>query len=141
MCLVLFHWMGYQALYGWWMQQANTTLENHLDKNEYNARELITIAIPLHLPYLTDQAEFERLSGETVFNGITYQYVQRRVYHDSLYLQCLPNHEAMRLNTARNDCFKFTSDIQQSGSSISKPGVAFITHLQVMQGHLPYSNR
>lgn len=120
--------MGYQAVYSYWIQQADDKLETQLDKAEYNEQELITIAIPLHLPYLMDQAEYERLSGETVFNGITYQYVQRRVYHDSLFLQCLPNQEAMRLSTARNDCFKFTTGIQQNGAGFSKPGVAFVKY-------------
>ncbi len=126
--ILLFHWMGYQAVYSYWIQQADDKLETQLDRAEYNEQELITIAIPLHLPYLTDQAEYERLNGETVFNGITYKYVQRRVFHDSLFLQCLPNQEAMRLSTARNDCFKFTTGIQQNTSGFSKPGVAFIRH-------------
>ena len=112
--------MGYQALYSYWVQQANEQMEARLDKADYAEQELETIVVPLHLPYLTDQTTFERTDGEINLNGITYKYVQRRVWHDSLYLQCLPNYEAMRLTAACNDSFQFATGIPQNGSGFSK---------------------
>jgi len=87
-----------------------TFLEKKLDRQQYNDKELISIKTPLHLPYYTSSTEYERAYGSVMVNGVTYEYVKRRVHQDTLELLCLPDKGKMELQTAENDFFKMSVD-------------------------------
>jgi hypothetical protein len=70
--------------------------------------------IPLNLPYLNDQPEFERVDGEIELNGQIYKYVKRKVENGDLVVLCVPNKDKMRLQTAQNDFFKLVNDLQNN---------------------------
>lgn len=85
-------------------------LESQLDKKQYSDAELISIKIRLNLPYYTSSTEYERAYGSIEANGISYEYVKRRVHQDTLELLCLPNKTKMQLQTAENAFFKMSVD-------------------------------
>lgn len=92
-------------------------LSSQLDKQEYDAEDLISIKTPLNLPYYTGNSEqFERAYGSVKINGVDYEYVKRRVYQDTLELLCLPNKEKSRLESAKNEYFRMSVIGQQQGS-------------------------
>ncbi len=115
--LLLFNWFGYGILVNYLQQKSDTSLEAMLDKNLYNDAELIELTIPLHLPYQTDRAAYERFDGEIVLNGIQYKYVKRKLYNDTLHLLCLPNTKRMSLETAKSNFYKNTNDLSQKNNS------------------------
>lgn len=98
-------------------QNADVQLEASLDKDDYNDADLLTIKIPLNLPYQTSQANFERVNGEIKVDGKIYKYVKRKVSNGELVLQCLPDYNKMKLQSARTDFFKYTNDLVQSNKS------------------------
>ncbi len=69
------------------------------------------------MPYQTNWSSYERVDGEINYQGKIYRYVKRRVYNSELILLCLPYAEKMKLQTARDDFFKFANDLQQNASS------------------------
>ena len=98
-------------------QKSDNHLEVLLDDNQYDDSQLIELKIPTQVPYQTSWASFERYDGEVEMNGILYKYVKRKVANDTLYLLCIPNTTKMNLETARNDFFKNTNDLQQNNNS------------------------
>src|ERR1044071_4598320 len=115
--ILLFNLFGYRLVVDYLQHKSDTRLEARLDKNNYNESELIELKIPIHLPYQTSWAEFERYDGEVQLDGVLYKYVKRKVINDTLVLLCIPNHQKMELQTAKNDFFKNTNDLAQNNSS------------------------
>ena len=107
-----------------YLQKANeTTLAVQLDMGQYNETELISIKTPLNLPYYTNSENYERVYGSIEIEGVGYEYVKRRIYNDSLELLCLPDKVHQKLESAKVDFFKMSSDIP--GSSQNKKNASF----------------
>ncbi|MGI8952758.1 MAG: hypothetical protein ACR2FN_14375 [Chitinophagaceae bacterium] len=115
--LLLFNLAGYRIWFYYAQMQSDQQLETSFDNNNYNENDLIAIKIPLVLPYQTNWKDFERVNGEVTLNGKIYKYVKRKLYDGELILLCLPDENKMRLQTARDDFFKFANDLQQNSSS------------------------
>jgi len=98
-------------------QNANSQLVAKLDRHDYNDNQLIEIRIPLNMPYLTTQADFERCDGQVEVNGQHYNYVKRKIDNGQLVLKCIPNETRQRLQSARNDLFTLVNDLQQDQPS------------------------
>ena len=115
--ILLFNWCGYRWVINIVQQQADTKLEAQLDRDEYDEAQLIEIKVPVNMPYQTDWAGFERYDGEIEVNGIHYKYVKRKVQDGQLVLKCIPNHTRQRLESAKEDLFKISNDLQQDNAA------------------------
>jgi hypothetical protein len=69
------------------------------------------------MPYQTDWADFERYDGEIVIHGVHYKYVKRKIEGGQLVLKCIPNQDKQRLESAKDEIFKATNDLQQDNSA------------------------
>jgi hypothetical protein len=114
-------------------QKANTQLVAQLDNNLYKDSQLIELKVPIHLPYLTNWAAYQRYDGEIEIDGMLYSYVKRKVDNDTLYVMCIPNPKKMHLETAKNDFFKITNDLMQNGNS-KKPDNSKTISFKNLQG-------
>ncbi|MCJ8208732.1 hypothetical protein MUY27_03370 [Mucilaginibacter sp. RS28] len=115
--LLLFNTVGYQLVF-WLMQRhADTQMQARLDKLRYSNRDLITVKIPINLPYQTDWKDYERIDGEFNYKGNTYRYVKRRVLKDTLILVCINYHEKTNLNKSTAEFYKKVND---TGSTTEK---------------------
>ena len=101
--LFLFNWIGYKCWFHYLQQKEDRSLEASLDKDEYNEKDLITIKVPLSIPYQTAWSDFERVDGEFTFNGTIYKYVKRKVEEGQLILLCLPHYQKMKLVKASSE--------------------------------------
>ena len=117
--LFIFNLFGYRILFYFAQQQSDINIEKALDKNQYNEEDLITIKIPMSVPYQVEWKDFERFDGEVNLNGKIYKYVKRKVCDGNLILLCLPDHNKMHLESAKNDLFKNSNDLQNAGSKKS----------------------
>ena len=100
-------------------QKASDQLEVKLDKSLYDESQLIELKVPMNLPYQTNWSAYQRYDGEIEVEGIMYKYVKRKVANDTLYLMCIPNTKKMNLETAKNDFFKLSNDLQSNDSKKS----------------------
>jgi hypothetical protein len=114
--LFLFNLFGYRILYYYAQQQSDVTLEHNLDQNAYNENELITLTIPLSMPYQHNSDGFERFDGEITLNGNIYKYVKRKYCDGKIIFLCLPNHNKMHLEAEKNKLASNNNDIQSSGN-------------------------
>lgn len=125
--LFLFNLVGYRILFNYEQQQSDLRLEVLLDNQGYNNADLITIKVPLSLPYINNQQNFERIDGEITVNGKILKYVKRKITDGNLILLCLPDHNKMRVESAKDEFFKYTNNLVQNNhskkSGDTKPGV------------------
>ena len=115
--ILFFNLAGYRVVAHFLEQRLDAQLEARLDVDQYDEAQLIQLKIPLHLPYQTAWANFERCDGEIKRDGITYKYVKRKLSGDTLYLKCIPYTSGMHLEAAKNDFLKNNSDLAQSNPS------------------------
>lgn len=130
--LFIFNLFGYKVWFYYMQSRSQQQVQASLDKQQYNDNDLITIKVPLSLPYFTDWKEFEEYDGSIEFNGQHYNYVKRKVYQDTLILLCLPNSEQNRLSAAKSDYEKLVNTTQSSTNG-NKPGNTILL-LKVLLG-------
>lgn len=112
--IFLFNLVGYRFFYNYEQQKADVQLEASLDNNQYNDADLITISVPLSMPYQTAQSNWERVNGEVTYNGKIYKYVKRRIVDGEMMLMCVRDANKMRIQNAKSDYFKNANDIASS---------------------------
>ncbi|HTF27386.1 MAG TPA: hypothetical protein VK625_01000 [Flavitalea sp.] len=66
--------------------------------------------MPLNLPYYTSSTGYEKIQGEVEVNGKHYNYVKRKISHDTLYILCITNSEKNRLSESHRDYAKLVTD-------------------------------
>jgi len=121
--LFAFNLFGYNLLFYYAQKTSDKQLQTSLDHKQYNDAELITITVPLSVPYYLNTTDFERYDGEIKVDGKIYKYVERKVANGELVLKCLPDYNKMQLQSAKIDFFKNTNDfVQNTGNQ--KPGDA-----------------
>jgi hypothetical protein len=111
----IFNVGGYRFVFDKLEKDASVQLIDKLDKEEYADNELIEMKVPLPMPYQTNWSSFERYNGEIEIDGIHYNYVKRKVWNDTLILMCIPNHDKMSLNSAKEQFFSLVNDLDQQG--------------------------
>lgn len=113
--------IGPRLMFCFKQQQSDIQLQASLDKDLYDQSDLLTIKVPLSLPYLSSNTDFERIDGEITFNGKIYKYVKRKIFNGELVLLCLADYNKMRLQSEANDLYKNVND-EITNSSSKKPG-------------------
>jgi hypothetical protein len=97
------------------MHLSNEQTQAGLDKDMYDEATLVEVAIPLNMPYLSNQATYQRFNGTIQFNGTIYNYVKRKISNDTLHILCIPNMQQTQLHAAKRDYAKQLSDGSSNG--------------------------
>jgi hypothetical protein len=118
--IFLFNTIGYKAAFYYLEEEADARIEAKIKTIDENDSQLITVKIPINLPYQTDWREFESIDGEMTFKGKTYRYVKRKVLRDTLILLCIKHEEKSQLQQARAEYYKKINDLT---SDTKKPVV------------------
>ena len=117
----IFNMGGYRFVFDKLEKDASVQLIDKLDNDEYSDDQLIEMKVPLPMPYQTNWASFERYNGEIQIEGVHYNYVKRKVWNDTLILLCIPNHDKMQLNSAKEQFFSLVNDLDQKGKDMPAP--------------------
>ncbi|HEX5667470.1 MAG TPA: hypothetical protein VFX73_01640 [Chitinophagaceae bacterium] len=117
----IFNVGGYRFVFDKLEKDASVQLIDKLDNEEYSDDQLIEMKVPLPMPYQTNWASFERYNGEIQIEGVHYNYVKRKVWNDTLILLCIPNHDKMQLNSAKEQFFSLVNDLDQQGKDMPAP--------------------
>lgn len=95
-------------------------LQSRVDRRQYDLSQLISVRVPVtHLSYYNNSPEFERVDGRIEIDGVPCEYVERRIFNDSVEYLCLPNQAALKIRVSGDDYFKLVNDKLPD----SKPGV------------------
>ncbi|MBL7696776.1 MAG: hypothetical protein JNK79_01395 [Chitinophagaceae bacterium] len=112
--LYLFNLSGYFLYYKYFIYHTDRQAVQQIDNRLYDESELMEIKILLNLPYLTSQGQYERVDGNLEHEGIYYNYVERKVNNDTLYLKCRRNTTKTDLHQRLNDYTRKVNDIPTS---------------------------
>lgn len=119
--ILLFNLGGYHLLTNYFELRADRQLQANLDLENYDQADLFSIKVPASLPYGTSSEKFDRVDGDIQINGVTYTYVKRRFYRDSLELLCIANTARTSINNARVEFARLASDIVSNNTSKKAP--------------------
>lgn len=109
--IFLFNTIGYKAFFLYQERQADARIEARIRTISELDKRLISIKIPINLPYQTDWREFESVDGEMSYKGRTYKYVKRKVMRDSIILLCIDHKEKSQIEKTSSDYFKKVNDL------------------------------
>lgn len=110
---LLLNWCAYPLISTWFENRSESRLAALLDEERGDTAGLISIKVHAHLPYQYSQ-DYERIKGNIEINGVSYTYVKRRFYNDSLELLCIPNIERTNLLNLRTEYLKSTNNAEAS---------------------------
>ncbi|QEC68368.1 hypothetical protein FRZ67_14045 [Panacibacter ginsenosidivorans] len=148
--LFVFNTVGYRFLFDMLESSTDAAFTAKLDNGRYNKEDLITIKVPINMPYQVNRAGFERVDGEINVNGQVYRYVMREVQSDTMTLLCIPHYEKTALqnkasefagkvndlpsndNNKKAEVFKQLTvdfDINENAASLSSINVQAVTNL------------
>lgn len=123
LALFVFNTIAYRLLVDYVQKQSDIALESQLDKGDYNDNELITVKVPVNLPYQTNWKDYERTDGEININGETFKYVKRKLYNDTLILLCIPHHKKTEIQQKANDYFGNVNGLPANNENSEKAEV------------------
>ena len=115
--LFVFNTVGYRLFISFIQIKADAGFVARLDKGNYNDEDLVTVKIPINLPYQNNWKEFERVDGEITVNGQVYKYVKRKVYNDTMILLCIQHEMKTKLEQKASDYFGKINDLPGSENS------------------------
>ncbi|RYY69196.1 MAG: hypothetical protein EOO13_10210 [Chitinophagaceae bacterium] len=106
-----------------------------IDEGKYEPGQLVEVKIPLKLPYYSSSLQYERYYGEVEIKGHNYNYVQRKVLNDTIYLLCLPDYAKNKLQKVKRE---MEAGIESNGTG-SKKGTEPVSKKQGPQNEYdPY---
>lgn len=108
--LLLLNVLGYYALFLGLQYRNDRAMTRKLDAGTYEQSQLITIKLPLAVPYLADSKGFERVDGKFRHNGQVYRLVKQRYAQDTLTIVCTKDRESARIQDALSDFVKTFTD-------------------------------
>ena len=117
--------MGYYGLFIGLQLRNNVAMQTRLNLEDFHPSQIVTIEIPLSLPYGAAASDFERVDGTFIHDGEVYRLLKQKVANDILTVQCVKDSEAQKIQQALTEYVKtFTDD--QSTSSQGKSVFSFI---------------
>jgi hypothetical protein len=131
---LFFNWVGYWLFISWMESHVESQWRQRLDNDQYDPSQLTLVKVSAdRLPYSNASKDFERTDGKVDIGSIHYRYVGKRLYNDSVEFLCLPDREANRLQTAKNDFFSLVNDLQNIGHAKARgaPGKTACNILKV----------
>ena len=104
--LLLFNAMGFYTIFISMEYKHEARLLQSFDDDNYDLSNVITIKIPVAIPYAANQENFERLNGEFNYEGYSYRMVKQKYSMDTLHIVCVRDVEGQQINQALGDYVK-----------------------------------
>ena len=115
--LLLFNIVGYQGLFVGLQYRNDQRIEQFADRDQFDG-ELMTLKIPLALPYPSSNKAFERTNRKFEFQGEHYRLLKQKLTQDTLYIVCYKDRDSKKIATALSDVVKTFAD-QNSDKHLS----------------------
>lgn len=118
--LLLLNVLGYYALFLGLQYRNDRAMTRKLDAGTYEQSQLITIKLPLTVPYLGDSKGFERVDGKFWHNGQFYRLVKQKYAQDTLTVVCVKDYEKVRIQDALSNFVKTFTDAPTQNQTNAK---------------------
>ena len=118
--------MGYYGVFLGLHYQNDRAMSEALDSDIYDQSHTITLKVPVSIPYMPDQPDFERVNGQFEHNGELYRLVKQRYAKDTLTVVCVRDTEHKKIDRALADYVKTFTDKPTDTRPASKIAIKFI---------------
>lgn len=94
----------------------------HQFDTEKSLPDEVIIKVPIAIPYATDATDYQRVDGEFEHQGQVFRLVKQKLQSDTLYIVCVKDGGALKINQALADYVKtFTDKPATTKSGTVKP--------------------
>lgn len=97
LAVLVFNMGGYMLLFQYFMKASDQFANEQISKGYYKPDELVEIKIPVRMPYVQEQRQYENISGQIQLKGSCYNYVALKMTRDTMYVKCIPNYTKTKL--------------------------------------------
>jgi len=119
--VLAFNWLGYDLVVALMNQSIHRSAEAKIENGNFDRDELIEIKVDLELPYATDWASFEKINGTVSYQGMVYNFVERKYENGHMTYRCLPNQRGTELQNARDYFYSLAYDMEKQDKKESAP--------------------
>jgi hypothetical protein len=124
--ILLLNVMGYYGVFIGLQYRNDIAMMKVLDSNVYEKAHMLTIRIPVSIPYMNDDADFERVDGKFEHEGEVYRLLKQKYAQDTLTVVCIKDSEDKRINQALSNYVKSFTDKATDQHSNLKVTINFI---------------
>jgi hypothetical protein len=124
--ILLLNVLGYYGVFLGLEYQNQVAMIERLDSNRYDESQAITIKISIAVPYMSDNAGFERVDGMFEYNGEFFRLVKQKYAKDTLTVICVRDTENKRIHQALSDYVTNFTDNPAGEHPNSKLTLSFI---------------
>jgi hypothetical protein len=110
LALFLLNVVGYYGVFVGLQVKSGQAMRDRFDSENYSAEQEVTIKVPITIPYATDSRGYERVDGEFEHNGQIYRLVKQKLQSDTLFIVCVKDNQAAKINQALADYVKTFTD-------------------------------
>ncbi|HWA33014.1 MAG TPA: hypothetical protein VG737_02740 [Cyclobacteriaceae bacterium] len=121
--IILLNTAGYYLVFEGW--KWHNSIAWSFDENASNAQEVI-IEIPVNVPYVAQVRDWEKADGQFEHNGESYRITKQKLTLDAVYIACVKDNEASRINQQLEDFAQTFSDKPVDGKQNAKAFTGFI---------------
>lgn len=111
--MLAFNWLGLDLVVSWMNVKVHRIAQTSIDEGTYNPKQLIEITVDLELPYTTDWNGFESIKGTLSYQGVVYNFVERKYEKGHMIYHCLPNQRGTELQNARDYFYSLAYDMEK----------------------------
>jgi hypothetical protein len=112
--------MGYYLVFVGMEYRHDVRMSRSLDEDVYDPSRVVTLKIPLAVPYMYDNADFVRVAGKFQHKGETYRLIKQRYQQDTLTVICMKDQYARQIKDAMADYVSTFADQQPDGDNPHK---------------------
>jgi hypothetical protein len=124
--VLLLNILGYYGVFLGLEYRNNIAMTTLFDRGGYDESNTVTIRLPLSLPYMTDNTEFERVDGLFEHEGEFYRLVKQKYSNDTLTVVCIKDVENKRIQKALSQYVKTFTDKTSDQQHSAKFSISFI---------------
>ena len=112
--ILIFNIIGYKLIIAYYEFKSQTQMAGIIEAKKYAQEDLISLKIPVNLPYSPNNQDFENFEGNIDINGINYQYIKKRIYKDTLEVICIANYSKTYIQQSSKYIEKSNFDFSNS---------------------------
>jgi hypothetical protein len=125
LALFLLNVLGYYGVFVGLQVKSGQAMRDRFDSENYSAEQQLTIKVPITIPYATDSRGYERVDGEFEHKGQVYRLIKQKLQSDTLFIVCIKDNQAAKINQALADYVKTFTDKPESSKQSSGPMFKF----------------
>jgi hypothetical protein len=124
--IILLNTMGYYGVFLGWQLKNDIAMSKALDADLYDQSNTMTLKVPVSVPYMPDQPDYERVDGKFEHHGQLYRLIKQRYAKDTLTVICVNDTEQKKIDLALSDYVKTFTDKASDTKPTSKTTISFI---------------